>query len=216
MSKKIALFVGSPIIIIDDEYYPVEGYYTGKKLEKNVAYMFGDIVYIYYGKAKGALDNAKPGIYIKNNIIKFVNPKKKEVDKYSIDNVRILDTNEIFRIIESDKDKFIQPEDVEIINNNSETYIPTIKDDDDFLKYLVKRMIIDKKINLRNYKDNFPNEYALNNMKSGLNRSTKMTVTNFKSWCEILGIKWSITIEDDGSDKINPLPNSITITSNEF
>ena len=162
------------------------------------------------------LNHSKPGIYLNDGIIKFVNPKKKDIDKYKIENVSILDTDEIFRIIAADKDKFIQPEDVEIINNNAETYVPTIKDDDDFLKYLVKRMIIDKKINLRNYKDSFPNEYALNNMKSGLNRSTKMTVTNFKSWCEILGIKWTITVEDDGTDRINPLANPITITSDDF
>lgn len=210
------LFVGSPIIIIDDEYYPVETYYTGKILEKNVGYMFGDMVYVYRGKIKGNLDGAKPGIYLKDNIIRFINPKKKEVHKYLISNVTILDSSEIFKIIESDKERFIKPEDVEIINNNSEIYIPTIKEDDDFLKFLVKRMIIEKKINLRNYKENFPNEYALNNMKSGLNRSTKMTVTNFKSWCEILGIKWSLTIEDDGSDKTNPLPEPITITSDQF
>jgi len=216
MLDKIRVFNGSPVVIIDDEYYSVDIYHTGKILEKNVAYMIGDFVYIYYGEVKGSLDGAKPGIYIKNGRMRFIDPKKKDSAKYSIDNVTTLDTGEIFRIIEENKDKFIQPEDIEIINNNAETYIPTIKEDDDFLKFLVKRIIIDKKINLRNYRDKFPNEYALNNMKSGLNRSTKMTVTNFKAWCEILGIKWSITIEDNGDDTINPLPEPITITSNDF
>ena len=103
--------------------------------------------------------------------------------------------------------------DIEIINNNSEIFTPTIRPEDDFLKYIVKKAILDKKINLKNYRERFSNDYALNNMKSGLSKSTKMTVPNFIKWCEILGLDWEMTIKDNGDDTINPLSENIYISN---
>ena len=56
-------------------------------------------------------------------------------------------------------------------------------------------------------------EYALNNMKSGLSKSTKMTVPNFIKWCEILGLDWELTISDNGEDNINPLSETIVVSN---
>ena len=77
----------------------------------------------------------------------------------------------------------------------------------------MKKAILDKKINLKNYKDRFTNEYALNNMKSGLSKSTKMTVPNFIKWCEILGLDWEMVIKDNGDDTINPLSETIIVSN---
>jgi hypothetical protein len=69
---------------------------------------------------------------------------------------------------------------------------------------------------LKNYKNKFSNQYGLNNMKSSLNKGTKMTVLNFVRWCEILGLKWNMTVEDNGGDRSNPLPDVIEINSEQF
>jgi len=213
---EIKVFIGTrPILIVDDEYYEVDVFIEGEKLKKDVGYIIGDTVYIYRGKLKEK--NPKHfGIYNDDGKYVFISPDEKEKELFNIHHVSELNPDSIFENIEKSKELFVQPEDIEIINNNTELYTPTIKEDDDFLKYLVKKIIIDKKINLRNYKNKFATEYSLNNMKSGLNRDTKMTVTNFKTWCEILGVKWDMMITNSGEDQLNPLPNDIRISSEDF
>lgn len=213
---KVKIFINTqPVIIIDDEYYDVEVFIKDDKLEKGKAYVIGDYVYIYRGKFKKD-KNLLPGIYKDGEDYIFCDPNDKEKPKYSVDNINELSTKSIFDIIEANKDAFVQPEDVEVINNNSEIFIPTIKDDDDFLKYIVKKIIIEKQVNLRNYKNRFTNEYSLNNMKQGLGKATKMTVPNFIRWMEVLGTDWELTVTDNGTDTINPLKEDITISSKDF
>jgi len=202
-----------PVIIIDDEYYEVEIFTKNEKLKKNTAYIKNDYVYIYRGKIRSEDDIDGPGIYKLDKELIFIEPEGKERNKYSIEKVNELSPSSIFDTISEDVSKFIQPSDIEIINNNSEIFTPTIRPEDDFLKYVVKKAILDKKINLKNYKDRFNNEYALNNMKSGLSKSTKMTVPNFIKWCEILGLDWEMTIRDSGEDTINPLSESIYVSN---
>lgn len=214
--SKCKVFINSqPVIIIDDEYYEVDLFIKGNKLKKNVAYIKGDFVYVYRGKLKED-ESVLPGIYKKNDKYIFIEPESSKLAKYSIDNINELSVSNIFEKVEDNITDFIQLSDIEIINNNSEIFTPTIREDDDFLKYIVKKAILDKKINLKNYKDRFSNEYALNNMKSGLNKSTKMTVPNFVKWCEILGLDWAMTITDNGEDKINPLSEDIYVSNKGF
>lgn len=211
----VRVFIGTqPILIVDDEYYEIDIYNSSKALQKNKGYIVDDYVYVYRGKLKK--DSELPGIYKDDGVYTFIEPKKSDRELYNINKVIELNPDTIFENVESNKEQFVQPEDIEIINNNTEIFTPTIKEEDDFLKYLVKRIIIEKKINLRNYKNRFATEYSLNNMKSGLNRKTKMTVTNFKIWCEILGVKWNMIVENSGTDPINPLQDTISISSEDF
>lgn len=212
--SKCKIFIGTqPVVIIDDDYYTVETYTKKTKLKKDKAYINGDFVYVYKGKIKDKSDISGAGIYKLNDEVIFIKPKGKEKDKYDIDNINELTPSSIFDKVSEDVSKFIQPSDIEIINNNSEIFTPTIRPEDDFLKYIVKKAILDKKINLKNYKDRFTNEYALNNMKSGLSKSTKMTVPNFIKWCEILGLDWEMVIKDNGDDTINPLSETIIVSN---
>ena len=214
--KKCKVFINTqPVIIIDDEYFEVDTFMEGIKLKKNVAYIVGDYVYIYRGKYKSD-DSYKPGIYKKDDEYIFVEPDKKRKDKFSIDNINELSPTSIFEQVENNVEDFVQLSDIETINNNSEIFTPMLKDDDDFLKHIVKKIILDKKINLKNYKSRFSNEYALNNMKSGLSKTTKMTVPNFMKWCEILGVDWEMTVTDSGEDNLNPLSETIRVSNKDY
>lgn len=213
-----AYFIGDLYISIDNDVYPVHGYNKRNKLKKYHGYIVDNVVYIYMGKLSKAGKTPKPGIY-KNELNEyvFVEPSPDEIENiYSVDHIVEVDEDDILEQVTSNPDMYQQQEDIDIINNNRELFIPNITEEDDFLKYLVKTTIIEKEINISDYKSKFPSEYALNNMKSGLKRSTKMTVPNFNAWCEILGVKWSITISDKGTDNIAPLKEPITITSDEF
>jgi len=213
------VFIGRLFITTEEGFHEVERYHASKKLRKGFGYILNDYVYIYRGKKeKFRPSEMLPGIYLNiHGEHEFV-PPNTVTDKvdYSIHNIIELDTQKIINDILEQKEDFLDPEDIEVINNNQEIFKPTFKEEDDFLKYAVKKAILDKQVNLKNYKSKFPNQYALNNMKSGLNKETKMTVTNFDSWCEILGLKWKMVIEDAGTDKISPLPERIDITSDDF
>lgn len=214
---KCKVFIGTqPVIIIDDDYYTVDVFSENDSLKKGVAYIIGDYVYPYHGKVKSKKDMYLPGIYKVNGEYVVEEPKKKYKEKYSVDNINELNKDSIFQSIESAKTEFIDLNDIEVINNNSSSYKPIINPDDDFLKYIIKKAIIDKDINLKNYKSRFGNEYSLNNMKSALTKPTKMTVPNFLRWCEILGIKFELKVYDAGLDTINPLPEEITVGSDDI
>lgn len=213
-----AYFVGDLYIDIDGLLYRVYGYNRKQKLKKDTGYIIDDVVYIYRGKLSKAGKHPKPGIY-KDDLgdYKFIDPSPTEIERqYSVDHIVEVDEESILDMVTSNPDNFLQQEDIELINNNRELYIPTITEEDDFLKYIVKKTIIEKEINISDYKSRFPSEYALNNMKSGLKRTTRMTVPNFISWCEILGVNWEITISDNGTDNIAPLKKPITLRSDEF
>jgi hypothetical protein len=158
-----------------------------------------------------------PGIYLnKNGEYEFIEPDKNQRKQYHVDNLIELNLDKIFDELESHEENFVLPEDIEVINNNAEVYVPTVKEDDDFLKVAIKRAIIDKKVNLKNYKSKFTNQYKLNNIKSSLNKETKMTVPNFMVWAEILGLNWKLIIGDAGLDKTNPLTDDIILSSQDF
>lgn len=219
MDEAIRIFTGRMVVTIGDDFHEVEIYFPDKKLVKGRGYIKGDYVYVYRGKKeKFKKSELIPGVYKnKHGEYEFVDPDSKlEKLEYSAGNVIEFDADAIFNEISEKKEDFLDPEDIEVINNNQEVFVPTFKEDDDFLKYGVKKAILDKQVNLKNYKNKFPNQYALNNMKSGLNKETKMTVPNFKSWSEILGLKWKMIIEDDGTDRLSPLPEPIIITSDDF
>lgn len=208
------VYKGQLTIIIDDEYYKVNVGIPGK-FKKGMAYLIDhEVVLPYMGKVKSIKEATRPGIYRINNEIEYIMPdSKQEKIKYSDDNIIETDPDAIFRDISKNRDSFINTDDIEIINNNSEVYFPLINEGDDFLKIIIKKAIQEKKININNYKDKFPNNHALTNMKSGLKRDTKMTVTNFKSWCEVLGLDWEVTLKDSGEDRLSPLKEPITITT---
>lgn len=178
-------------------------------------YILNDLVYIFRGEFKPG-DETTAGVYTVGDELRFVDPiNDNERERYSIKNVKeiVLDIDQIIREISENKETFLDPEDVEIINANSEVSKFEIREDDDFLKKIIKQAIVSKEINLKNYAKKLPNKHDLGNMISTLNKQTKMSVVNFKRWCEMLGLKWSIVLEDDGSDALAPLKEIIEIDS---
>jgi len=203
------VFFGRCVFILNGDIHEVKPFFNDIKLKIGFAYMKDGLVYIYYGKLnKLNKDELKPGIYQEKGVYKFIKPSKKERSVYSTDNVTELNVDWMFDRVDENRD-------IEIINNNSDVYIPIIRENDDPLKIAIKKAIIEKRINLKNYKGKFLDNYALNNRKSGLNGPTKMSITNFKTWCEVLGLEWKLELSDNGTDKMNPMKNSILIDSNK-
>jgi hypothetical protein len=211
------IFIGRPVIFIDDEVYEVYTFNKIVKLKDKCAYVIDDYVYIYHGDCEMVNEDI-PGIYLVDNNIYFNKPNKENRSKYTID--KIVDTEEvsdrIFNLIESGKVAMATVEDIDIVNNNANVFTPVIHPDDDFLKIIIKKVILDKKINLKNYAHKFKDDSMMTNMKSSLGKSTKMTVSYFKIWCEVLGINWDMTISDNGTDKDAPLMNEIQVNIDNY
>lgn len=208
----VRVFMSKMVMSAGDEFFDVELYTPEKKLKKDIGYIIGEYVYVYRGKEE---QQGRTGIYKNLYGDQFV-VNGFDLDEYHIDNINELDPDRIFEKITDNEADFIVPEDVEIIQNNAELFKPPFREDDDFLKYIVKRVIWDKNVNMKNYRNKFTNQFTLNNMMSGLKKSTKMTVTNFKIWGEVLGFDWEFVIRDNGTDKHNPLPDEITVESGDF
>lgn len=99
------------------------------------------------------------------------------------------------------------------INAATSVFIPTINEHDDPLKKIVKQAIISKKIDINRLKHKMPQKYGLTNMKSALIGKTKMSITNFQIWCELLELTFHFVMEDNGKDRQTPLKDPILYSS---
>lgn len=95
------------------------------------------------------------------------------------------------------------------MNAAAAVFVPNIKDDDDFLKKIIKQAIIDKHIDISRLKYRMTEKYSLPNMKAALQTKTKMSVLYFLSWCELLGLDFTIMVEDNGTDPQDPLKKNL-------
>ena len=179
--------------------YIVETYEEGMKLEDYHAYvMLNDLVYPYRGKYDPMLSK-KPGLYsYKGEHVKIPFPKDMW-ELYSAD--RIINQYHIMDELKNNPDDFVSDETMEEALSNGEILRPVIKESDDFLKYLIKKIILLKNVNVAHYKKQFKTSHEFPNLKQALEKDTKMTVTNFKRWAELLNFDYKISIKDkDGSD----------------
>lgn len=99
------------------------------------------------------------------------------------------------------------------MNAASAVFVPIINEEDDSLKKVIKQVIIEKGIDINRLKHRMPQKYGLSNMKSALIGKTRMSISNFNVWCELLGVSYDIIISDNGTDRINPLQDDIYFTS---
>lgn len=209
-------YTGNIFIVFDDNVVPVKSYIRNDKLKKESGYLLDEYVYIYHGKLREFNDdnNYSCGIYKVDDEYIFIHPRNSaEKEMFHRDRIVEFNIHKMYDEIEKDKGNFLTEEEIEIIQANTEIFTVAIKEDDDFLKKLIKEAINRKKINPKIYKDRFKNEHSFNNMKSALSKKSKMSVSYFLDWCEILGLDWNMCIWDNGDDKFSQLESAIIISS---
>lgn len=101
------------------------------------------------------------------------------------------------------------------MNSAAAVYVPTIDESDDFLKKIIKRAILEKGIDINRLKYRMNTKYGLPNMKTSLQNKTKMSTVYFMQWAELLGIDFTIAIEDNGTDTIDPLKKPLFYVSSK-
>lgn len=96
---------------------------------------------------------------------------------------------------------------------STSNYIPEIKENDDFLKKVIKKAILEKEVNLNKYKATMNKTWTLPNLIQALFKDTKISPTAFVSWMEILDCDFELIIRDNGCDRDNPLPRAMAFNS---
>lgn len=200
---------------IKGEYYNVFPLpYNNELMEPEEAYITDDLVLPYHGVVE-SINEKVPGYYgVKDGektVLVIVLPDGDEAEKYSVDKVINFDIETILDNIK--EEDLLTPEEVEMINMSSDYRIFEIKDDDDFLKKIVKTIINEKKVNLKVYASRLPERHQLGNMITSLSGKTKMSVAYFKLWSEMLGFDFTINAFDNGTDRLVPMTKEVHYNS---
>lgn len=124
--------------------------------------------------------------YNSKNIIDFenVNNLKESIEKHA-------------ELMNAERTILVSPDNI---------FTPIIKEDDTQIMKLIKEAIIKKNINLDNYKSRFGSNY--NNDKR-LFEQNSITFLKFTNLCDVLDIKFSISLEDK-KDAPNPIGCKLT------
>ena len=156
---------------------------TSKEYEKGYGYLHGDYVYIF------------------NNEKIWIKPTEELAEIYHKSKIKMYDSAMIFQAIQENARKEEPPA---VLETSQNAFIPTIYDDDDILKRIIKEVLVDKKIEIRASKK-YRNNYDITNLKSGIQKMTPLSIKYFTKWIEILGLEVEITCkytDSQGNEKI--------------
>lgn len=200
---------GNCVISIDGEenIYSVKPYFKNIDLDLNTGYLKDGYVYIYRGdiakqkKFRNGLFTDKKG-----NII-FSMP---DIDKpkFAFNNIKDDSIQSIVKQAEKIDPK-LKRQILRQINASSDTYIPELDPNDDFLKHLVKLILHEKKIDIKQFKHKFPKSHGITNIKAALETKTSpdgkkgsLTVNNLLKWMEILDMDIEVIFRDSENSEL--------------
>lgn len=186
----------------DENIYQVLPYYEGIELEKNVGYLKDGYVYIYRGDISRQ-KKFKNGLFTdKKGNIKFA---LTELDKpkYAFENIKDDSIQSIIKQAEKIDPK-LKRKIMREITNSSDIYLPELDpSNDDCFKHLVKLMLHEKKIDLKQYKHLFTKAHFLTNLKAALETKSSadgkrgsLTTSNLFKWLSVLGMEIEVICKD--------------------
>ena len=128
---------------------------------------------------------------------------------------RMVDTNtkQVLKRIRNMKESLYTDEMLSDMNSATTIFKPIIGKDDDYLKKIVKSVMLEKNIDISRLKHKMGVRYVLPNMIAALKNETKMSVNYFSAWASLLGFDYDIVIYDNGTDKLDPLKKPLMYIS---
>lgn len=162
------------------------------EFEKEFGYKHDGYVYIYKGKVKKH-EILEPGcVYLdENKQPVWVAHSEDTIDLYDEKRCIPLNNDQIYEEL-LDKSKFKEIDPV-LLESADDYFAPTINENDDILKVIIKKVLQEKKVSIKATKTEI-NAYDITNMKSALIKPNKMSFRYFIKWCETLDIKCSIMV----------------------
>lgn len=185
----------------DEVIYPVKPFNYEMKLEKDKAYLKDGFSYIYRGNITKK-KKYKSGLFSdeKGNCFFYMDDDDKE--KYSFDNIKDDSIVSIIKRANSISPK-IQNKIMKDINKSTDIYLPDIDENDDVFKRLIKMILLEKKISLKDYKSKFKKTHDITNIKASLDVKTSpdgkrgaLTVNNAWKWADVLDMDVYVEFRD--------------------
>lgn len=194
---------GNCIISIegDENIYSVVPYYKGVELEKNTGYLKDGYVYIYRGDISKQ-KKFKNGIFTDKKGKVYFSLDPEESNKFAFENIKDDSIQSIIKQAEQ-VDPNLKRKIMKQITQSSDIYLPELDPNDDCFKHLVKLMLHEKKIDLKQYKHLFSKAHFLTNLKASLEQKSSadgkrgsLTTSNLFKWLSVLGMDIEITCKD--------------------
>ena len=184
-------------ITIDGEFVLVKGFVEKEAekgtLKKDNAYIKGDHCYIYGGKLKEDSVH-KPGyFYKKKDGFIFIEAKDKEHS--STEYIKSLTMLED----EATKKENLKPREETVDLTDLRVFAPPIEDNDDPLKRLIKAVLADLQVDMREYAHKFEQEYDMTNLKGSITKPNPLSMKYFLRWCEVLELTAFITVDSNNT-----------------
>jgi hypothetical protein len=154
-----------------------------------------ELVYIYGGKTKKAIESLKPGYFYKdqeNNLL-FVDPSEEDMDIYNKSRIDVFDDEAIINAVNNENN--FKEIDTRIIEDADKWYMPEIEMGDDVFKRVVKHALQEKKVSLKACRDRFKNDYDVTNMKQALRKDSMLSNAYLHKWAEVLDLHITIKVE---------------------
>jgi hypothetical protein len=185
----------------DENIYSVVPYYKGVKLEKNTGYLRDGYVYIYRGDISRQ-KKFKNGIFTdkKGKVYFALDPD--ESNKYSFDNIKDDSIQSIIKQAEK-VDPKLKRKIMKQITQSSDIYLQEMDPNDDFMKHLIKLILHDKKIDIKQFKHKFTKSHGITNLKAALETKSSsdgkkgsLTLSNMIKWMELLDMDIEVIFKD--------------------
>jgi len=186
------------LLITDDEIFEIKLFdedAAPETFDTSVAYIDGDYFYPYRGERVGCnAVNLKPGIYTDTEtkcIFRVCPESEDEKAAYAISG-RIASMNppSIIDIVNNKDDILVA------IPESTKIFMPTLNNNDDILKRLVKQALIQKGIDLDKHKSRFSDKNSLFNFKQVVKGDNKLSILIFDRGIDALGLRYRIVLEE--------------------
>ena len=177
-------------------------------MKKGFAYVKDGYVYIYGGKKKNEI-GFKPGhCYKVDGKLIYISHNDEDKEEYSEERINIFSDSKIIEAI--NQEEGFKEVDPSVIESSDEFFAPEIIPSDNILKRVVKKVLKEKRINLKSMRDRFKNDYDISNMKGALIKPGPMSMMYFTKWAEILEMEVIISAEfQDGTGEITTVAEKL-------
>lgn len=196
---------GDPIYTArGDRYRESKGYVFFKEdFEKYISTESPELVVWIYAASKPLHRDIYPYFWVEYADDKrqephlvFSNPSKMTLNVFNVENMHDLTVVNVVKNTTPGEMLFSVKE-ISDMNSSANFYVPIIYEKDDFLKVIVKTTILEKGINVNKLRSKTSEKYTLANMIAALKNDTKMSVTYFCNWMELLNCEYTIRVRND-------------------
>lgn len=207
------------LVKIGSESYfrPVAGYMeTCTKFKEETGYIDnGGTIWIFKTNKPMSSVNKFPYFWFTDEgrtEMQFSNPDEDVLAQFSVSRLRNSSVNAVQKRLNESEEQYTA-EMLSDMNAATSIYKPIVGESDDFLKRIVKHVMLDKNIDISRLKSKMNARYVLPNMLAALKNGTRTSTTYFDAWAPLLSFDYAIIAYDNGADKLDPLKKPIVYLS---